>query len=109
MKGQLSIFDFITPLPAEEVEPINWENTCFCSYVTYSGAGVRYSKCPNDKPGCNEGCEAHEVFYAMVESLRPNCEPPTLAAAHAAAHALLGIPTAYDENGRIKQLKRGTE
>lgn len=103
MKGQLSIFDFITPLPAEEVEPIDWENTCFCSYVTYSEAGVRYSKCPNDKPGCSEGCEAHEVFYATVESLRPNCDPPTLAAAHAAAHALLGIPTAYDSNGRIKK------
>lgn len=103
IEGQLSIFDLIPPTIAEEIEPIDWEKTCFCSYVTYSGAGVRFSQCANDKPGCSEECEAHEVFYAMVESLRPNCEPPTLAAAHAAAHALLGIPTAYDSNGRIKK------
>lgn len=114
MTGQLSIFDFIAPLPAEEVEPINWEHTCFASYVTFDGVGVRTSECTKEHRSgrdCDE-CEANILFNETVEMLQnqpENLEHPGLAGAYAAARALLGIPTAYDGNGRIKQPKRGTE
>lgn len=85
-------------------EVIDWEKTCFCSYVTHPGVGVRFSECiiPPEDRRCSE-CDAHELYYAMVKSLEGNTEPPTITAAHKAARDLLGIATAYDANGKIKR------
>lgn len=74
--------------------------SCFATYVTYPGAGCRSGECPHQENTDCRSCEAFRVFYETVEKYR-NGER-RLAECHYLAHKELGIPTAYDENGRIK-------
>ena len=78
--------------------------SCFASYVTYPGVGVRQGECPLkgtfDEPLDCRDCEMFQVYYDAVDEERKTTK--SLSEAHYKVHQRLNIPTAYDEKGQIK-------
>lgn len=99
---QFTFEDFIQEDPITESQDTEIDFSCFASYVTYPGAGVRFGECPfkDDKPKDCKECDAHIMFYKAVEEERKNDK--SLTEAHYNVHQRFNIPTAYDEKGRIK-------
>ena len=98
---QFTFEDFMQEEREEERQDTEMDFSCFASYVTYPGVGVRFGECPLDeKIDCSE-CDVFQKFYEAVDLEREKAK--SVAEAHYNAHQRLNIPTAYDKYGRIKE------
>lgn len=98
---QFTFEDFMQEEREEERQDTEMDFSCFASYVTYPGVGVKFGKCPfYEKIDCSE-CDVFQKFYEVVDLEREKAK--SVAEAHYNAHQRLNIPTAYDKYGRIKE------